>query len=208
MVKIAPSILSANFGDLNNDIKKIQDHVDWIHVDVMDGHFVPNITIGAPVVKCIESTKPLDCHLMIENPAKYVPDFIKAGADFISTHIELGLESVQECIKLCKDANVGAGVVLNPATPVEEIFPVLDDVDYVLVMSVVPGFGGQGFMEEVLDKVRTIREMKPELEIQIDGGINGETYKKAIDAGVSNMVAGSYIFGAQDPIAAIETLRN
>lgn len=208
MIKIAPSILSADFGNLNADIASIEEFVDWIHVDVMDGHFVPNITIGAPVVKCIKSKKPLDCHLMIQNPEKYVPDFIKAGASFISTHIELGEQSVRNCIKLCRDANIGAGVVVNPETSVEKIFPVLNEVDYVLIMSVHPGFGGQSFIEEVLEKVKTLRAMRPNLEIQIDGGINEKTYKKALEAGVNNFVAGSYIFGASDRIQAIQALRN
>jgi len=207
-IKISPSILSADFGDLNKEISEIENAVDWIHVDVMDGHFVPNITIGAPVVKCLKSTKPLDCHLMIENPEKYVPDFIKAGASYISTHIECGEDSVRNCIKLCSEAGVKSGVVINPPTAVEAIFPVLSEVDFVLVMSVNPGFGGQSFMPEVLDKVKVIKEKYPNLEVQIDGGINKETAKLAIAAGVDNMVAGSYIFGAEDRVAAIESLKN
>lgn len=160
------------------------------------------------MVKCLKSKKPLDCHLMIENPAKYIPDFIAAGADYISTHIELGEDSVNNCINLTQSAGVKAGVVINPATPVEKIFSVLNKVDYVLVMSVVPGFGGQSFMSEVLEKVKIIRSKKPDLEIQIDGGINSDTAKLAIEAGANNLVAGSYIFKSENRIETIKSLKN
>jgi ribulose-phosphate 3-epimerase len=206
-IKISPSILSADFGKLNEDIRSIEDHVDWIHVDIMDGHFVPNITIGAPVVKNIQSKKPLDCHLMIENPDKYIPDFIKAGANSISTHIELGVESVKKCIHLSKSAGCLAGVAINPPTGIESISSLLDMVDYVLIMSVNPGFGGQSFIGETLDKVLYLREKNPNLEIQIDGGINDKTASMAISAGANNLVAGSYIFGAEDRIVAIKSLK-
>ena len=206
-IKISPSILSANFGKLNEEIQSIEDYVDWIHVDVMDGHFVPNITLGAPVVKNIQSKKPLDCHLMIENPEKYIPDFIKAGANSISTHIELGEENVKKCIELSKSGGCLAGVVVNPPTSIESILPVLELVDYVLIMSVNPGFGGQSFIPEVLDKVHYLRKKNPKLEIQIDGGINEKTAPLAIKAGVNNLVAGSYIFGSEDRVHAVEELR-
>jgi ribulose-phosphate 3-epimerase len=207
MLKISPSILAADFGQLNADIQSVEDYVDWIHVDIMDGHFVPNISFGSPVVKCIKSKKPLDCHLMISDPVKYIPDFIKAGAAYISTHIELGKTSVSDSINLTKLANLKAGVAINPETNIDTIFPFLDQIDYLVVMSVHPGFGGQSFMSEVLEKIKIVRAKKPELEIQIDGGINAETAKQAVAAGANNLVAGSYIFSAKNRVEAIDEIR-
>ena len=202
-MKISPSILSADFGNLNQEIKTIEKEVDWIHVDVMDGHFVPNITIGAPVVSCIKSIKTLDCHLMIKNPEKYINDFIKAGAGTISTHIELGEQSVEKCLNITKESNLLYGLALNPETSVEKIFKFLDKIYYILVMSVHPGFGGQSFISDVLEKVKIIKKKKANLEIQIDGGINEKTAVEAKKAGVCNLVAGSFIFKAKDRIKAI-----
>jgi len=205
-IKIAPSILSADFGKLNEEIASVEAYVDLLHVDVMDGHFVPNITIGAPVVSCIKTKLPLDCHLMIMNPEKYVEDFVKAGASSITVHQE-ACKDLHEVLTLIHSFGVKAAVSINPATPVEMIEDVLDDVDMVLVMSVNPGFGGQKFIESVPEKIRALRKMKPDLDIQVDGGINAETAKLAAEAGANILVAGSYIFGAKDRKGAIDSLR-
>lgn len=205
-MKIAPSILSADFWKLNEEIKEIEQYSHWIHVDVMDGHFVPNITIWAPVVKCIKSIKPLDCHLMIKEPEKYIWDFIKAWAFSVSTHIELWVDSVRECLRQCRESWVKYWVVINPPTDVEKIFPVLDEVDFVLVMSVNPGFWGQKFMLEVLNKVKEIKKRKPKMLVEIDWWINWETIKIAKDAWVDIAVAWSFIFWAEDKIRVIKEI--
>ncbi len=204
--KIAPSILSADFGRLNEEIASVESYVDLLHVDVMDGHFVPNITIGAPVVKCIKSKLPLDLHLMIEHPERYVEDFVKAGAASITVHQE-ACKHLHRVIQQIKSLGVKAAVSINPATPLEMIREVLDDVDMVLIMSVNPGFGGQKFIEGALGKIAELRKLKPTLDIEVDGGINAETGKKCVEAGANILVAGSYIFGAGDRKLAIESLR-
>ncbi|MEZ4087307.1 MAG: ribulose-phosphate 3-epimerase [Candidatus Gracilibacteria bacterium] len=205
-VKIAPSILSADFGKLNEEIASVEPYVDLLHVDVMDGHFVPNITLGAPVVRKIQTKLPLDLHLMIEHPEQYIDDFVDAGAASITVHVE-ACKHLHRVIQQIKAAGVKAAVSINPATPIEEIKHVLDDVDMVLVMSVNPGFGGQEFIPVALEKIRELRKMKPELEIEVDGGVNGETAKLCVEAGATILVAGSYIFGAEDRKTAIESLR-
>jgi ribulose-phosphate 3-epimerase len=204
--KIAPSILSADFGRLNEDIATVDSDCDLIHVDVMDGHFVPNITIGAPVVAKIKSKKPLDVHLMIENPENYVEDFAKAGADIIVFHIE-AVADPAGLIEKIKSWGVKVGISLKPKTPVSEVMPYLDDLDMVLIMTVEPGFGGQSFMEDMMPKVREVREKKPELDIQVDGGIDDQTVKIARVAGANVFVAGSYIFKVEDRVEAIRSLR-
>lgn len=205
-IKIAPSILSADFGKLNEEIASVEPYVDLLHVDVMDGHFVPNITIGAPVVKCIKSKLPLDLHLMIEHPERYVEDFVKAGAASITVHQE-ACRHLHRVIQQIKSLGVKAAVSINPATPLEMIEEVLDDVDMVLIMSVNPGFGGQKFIEGALGKIAELRKLKPNLDIEVDGGINAETAKKCVEAGANILVAGSYIFGAKDRQQAIQSLR-
>jgi ribulose-phosphate 3-epimerase len=204
-IKIAPSILSADFRRLGDEIKKVEAAgADLIHIDVMDGHFVPNITIGPLVVKaCRQATKlPLDVHLMIENPDRYIPDFAKAGADIITIHVET-VKNLEADIELIRRNNVKPGVVVNPATPVESVFHVLDKVAMVLLMSVNPGFEGQKFMTEVLPKIKTLRQKALDLglrtlDIEVDGGINLETAKEVIKAGANVLVAGSAIFYAPD----------
>lgn len=205
-MKIAPSILSADFSKLGEQIKAIENcGADLLHIDVMDGHFVPNISIGPVVISSIKDQAkiPFDVHLMISEPQKYVDDFISAGADMVSFHIEAmnySNEKVQELISLIKERDVKAGIAINPGTPLSQITDILNDLDFVLIMSVYPGFAGQTFIEEVIEKVKEIKnlikngEIKKDLLIEIDGGINGETAKSAIDAGVDILVAGSYIF--------------
>lgn len=213
MVKIAPSILSADFSRLGEEIKDVeQGGADYIHVDVMDGHFVPNITIGPLIVDAIRPvTKlPLDVHLMIENPDEYIEAFAKAGADYITVHVE-ACRHLHRTIHHIKSFGVKAGVVLNPATPVETIQHVLADIDMVLLMSVNPGFGGQKFIPDVLSKITAVKKMAQDkglnIEIEVDGGVNSETAKLCIEAGASVLVAGSAIYNEADREKAISALR-
>ncbi|MBA4538099.1 ribulose-phosphate 3-epimerase [Bacillus aquiflavi] len=213
MVKIAPSILSANFAALGEEIKSVEaGGADYIHVDVMDGHFVPNITIGPLIVEAIRPiTKlPLDVHLMIENPDQYIEAFAKAGADYITVHVE-ACPHLHRTIHFIKSFGVKAGVVLNPATPVESIQHMIEDVDLVLLMSVNPGFGGQKFIKSVLPKISKVNDMvkskELNVEIEVDGGVNKETAKLCIAAGANVLVAGSAIYNEQDRAKAISVLR-
>ncbi|MBM3255240.1 MAG: ribulose-phosphate 3-epimerase [Candidatus Omnitrophica bacterium] len=210
-IKIAPSILSADFSCLDREIKSVERlGADMLHIDVMDGHFVPNITIGPAVVKSIRriTRLPLDVHLMIESPEKFVDSFIKAGSDMITVHIETVSRSTLERLKkkLSKQG-VKFGVSINPPTPFSKIKGVLKLVDFILVMSVNPGFGGQEFIPEVLPKIKRLRsEFKG--EISVDGGVNDKVAGALIKAGVNILAAGSYIFGAKDRKQAIERIRN
>ncbi|OAT73411.1 ribulose-phosphate 3-epimerase [Parageobacillus thermoglucosidasius] len=213
MVKIAPSILSANFAQLAEEIRDVErGGADYIHVDVMDGHFVPNITIGPLIVEAIRPvTKlPLDVHLMIEEPDRYIPVFAKAGADYLSVHVE-ACPHLHRTIHLIKEHGVKAGVVLNPHTPVEMIQHMIDDVDLVLLMTVNPGFGGQKFIPSVLPKIRQVAQLVKEkgrfVEIEVDGGINAETARLCIEAGANVLVAGSAIYNERDRAAAIRAIR-
>ena len=210
-VIISPSILSADFANLERDINAIQNAgADWVHVDVMDGHFVPNITIGAPVVKAIKpvSNIPLDVHLMIEHPQNYIDDFVHAGADIITVHYEATVDMTEDVISHIKSHNVLAGLSIKPETPVQEILKYLLMVDMVLIMTVEPGFGGQAFMLDCAEKIPVIRQNAPEnLIIQVDGGINQETGKICKNLGANSLVAGSYIYKSEDIKEAIESLR-
>ena len=212
-IEIAPSILSADFSRLAEEIEAVeQGGAGVLHVDVMDGHFVPNITIGLPVVKSIaKSTKlPIDAHLMISDPSQYAAQFVSAGAKMVSVHVEADA-NLHRTLMSIKSAGSQAGVVLNPATPVSAIEEALQFVDYVLVMSVNPGFGGQKFIQESVSKVRRLRQMITEkqldVRIEIDGGIDRSNIETVVSAGAEIIVAGSAIFGTTDPKAAVEDLR-
>lgn len=205
-ILIAPSILSADFGRLNEEIASVE-MADIISVDVMDGHFVPNITVGMPVLKAIKTQLPIECHLMIENPEKYIEEFAKAGASIISVHFEATRENTAQVLTRIRELGCKASLAIKPATDVSEIEAFLPLMDAAVVMSVEPGFGGQSFLPSALPKIRRLRELKPDLDIIVDGGINAETAAQAVDAGANVLVAGSYVFGAQDRAAAIASLR-
>lgn len=207
---ISPSILSADFTDLKNDIKKVEPYVPWLHIDVMDGHFVPNISIGVPVVKSIRKSTNLflDTHLMIENPIKYIKPFFEAGSDLITFHYEAALDDTRKTIDEIKKYGIKAGLSIKPKTSADEIIEYVNLVDLVLIMTVEPGFGGQKFMEECVSKISDIRKYSKNknLIVQIDGGINDKTAKMCIDEGADSLVAGSYIYNSSDFEKAIKSL--
>ena len=212
-VIIAPSILSADFGRLNDEVKEVeQAGADWIHVDVMDGHFVPNITIGPAVVESVRKATelPLDVHLMIENADRYIKDFVNAGSDIITVHVE-ACPHLNRIIELIKEQKVRAGVVLNPATPLSSLEEVLHEIDLVLLMSVNPGFGGQAFIPSMLDKIQNLNDVmchyENPIELEVDGGIKVANAGEIKQAGASVLVAGSAIFNAKDYKKAIDSLR-
>lgn len=210
MKKISPSILSADFTKLGKEIKDVEEAgAGWIHIDVMDGHFVPNLTYGPIIVEASKKAcnLPLDVHLMIEKPDLLIPEFVKAGADYISVHVE-ACTHLNRTIQLIKSLGCKAGAALNPATPLSTIEWVLEELDYVLIMSVNPGFGGQKFISNSLEKISELREIIDENDldtiIQIDGGVNSKTIKEISDAGCDNFVAGSAVFGSESYKATID----
>jgi len=214
MIKLAPSILSADFARLGEQIDEVaRAGADYIHVDVMDGHFVPNITIGAPVVASIRplTSLPLDVHLMIEHPERYISDFINAGADIVTVHVEAS-SHLKSTIRLIKELGARAGVSLNPPTPLSTVKEFLPHVDLVLIMSVNPGFGGQSFIPETLPRIANMRKIldnrKPGIELEVDGGINADNAPDIVEAGADVLVAGNSIFRAEEGISgAMQRLR-
>ena len=213
MIKIAPSILSADFANLERDIQKIAT-ADYVHVDVMDGLFVPNITIGIPVVKSIRPTTqlPLDVHLMIDRPIRYVRQFCEAGADIVTCHVESDTEeNTHEALRIIHACGKRAGIVLKPRTGAEAALPFLNECDIILVMTVEPGFGGQKFMADMMPKVAQLRawinEQNPDCELEVDGGVDPQTCRTCIDAGANVLVAGSAVYKAADIEARIRELR-
>ncbi|MBV8519631.1 MAG: ribulose-phosphate 3-epimerase [Acidobacteria bacterium] len=212
MIRIAPSLLSADFARLADELATVE-HADLLHLDVMDGHFVPNLTIGPALIKALRKhTKlPFDCHLMIAEPQRYIGAFLDAGADLISIHIETE-PHLQRALQMIRDGGAKAGIAINPATSAESLTSALDFCDYILVMTVNPGFGGQKFIEPVVPKIRHIarlvRERGLRVEIEVDGGIDAGTAPRVVDAGASILVAGSAVFGKPDRDAAMRAIRD
>lgn len=212
MIKISPSLLSANFSCLADEIKRIEQTADMLHLDVMDGHFVNNITFGPVVISAIRSKSHLlfDVHLMITNPAQIIPAFISSGADIITIHAECQ-DELLPTIRMIKNAGIKAGVSINPPTPLDVVIPLLEEIDLLLIMSVNPGWSGQGFIPETLPKIRgakaLIEKNNLQVAIEVDGGINLETGRQAVDAGADILVAGSFVFGSNDPGGTVEMLK-
>ena len=215
MIQVAPSLLSADFLKLGQEVEFLNSKADIIHLDIMDGQFVPNLSFGFPVVEAVSRLAgiPLDVHLMIVQPGKYIERFAAAGASMISFHYEAALSSTPDLLKQIRSLGVKAGIAINPDCPVESIFPYLDQLDFVLVMSVFAGFGGQSFIPASLERIAAVRKAldgigRKDVPIEVDGGIGPSNAASVVQAGASILVAGSSVFGAPDPAAAISAIRN
>ena len=205
MVKIAPSMLGADFGDMRRAAELVAPESGYLHMDVMDGHFVPNLTMGSDLVKALKGIAPLDVHLMITDPCDFIDDFCEAGADIISVHIEAN--KPKEALQLIKSKNIKAGIALNPSTPKEAIEDVVSEADMILVMSVEPGYCGQSFHENAIDRVKEYREKYPDKLIEVDGGVSTSNSENLIQAVADILVAGSAVFNSEDPIQTIKQMK-
>ena len=205
MVEIAPSMLGANFGEMKRDAELVAPHSAYLHMDVMDGHFVPNLTMGPDLVKALRSIADIDVHLMVTNPSDFIKDFSDVGADIISVHVEAN--DPGKAIKLIKELKIKAGIAIKPSTPSSAIEPFVESVDMILVMSVEPGYCGQSFHDNAIQRVKTYREKYPDKIIEVDGGVGPENARLLADAGATLLVAGSAIFGSSDPIKIIKDMK-
>jgi ribulose-phosphate 3-epimerase len=205
VVEIAPSMLGADFGDMRSAAKLVAPESGYLHMDVMDGHFVPNLTMGSDLVKSLKGIAPLDVHLMITDPCDFIDDFAEAGAEIISVHIEAN--NAKEAIELIKKNNLKAGIALNPSTPEDAIESVVEEADMILVMSVEPGYCGQSFHEDAINRVRNYKEKYPEKLIEVDGGVSTENSARLIKAGADILVAGSAVFNSDNPVDTINQMK-